>query len=218
MSISQSASSTIYRPSTSGGAIGGGFSVHINLDGIRDLQRCLQYAGANYKQSYSVIAQSMNRGGARMRTDLTRKLVHWTGVRRRSSVFKRITPVIATPRLLVTGIRVRSPHMLLTKEDFGATWQRTWPGARHSAWSRRVTAKGSFMAAGRTSGRVMVFKRLGKGRTPIKPLYGPNVAREMTRHENDVRLVVRREAIWVHTEVVRRARAGILSGKTKFGL
>lgn len=188
--------------------------VRIDTREIQRLQRALIFAGASFDQSKVVLAQSMNRGGQRLRTATLRNLRQWTGIRRRKELAERVKPVRATRAVLMTGFRIYSPHLKLTKADFGATWNKSWPGGRHSAWNRRVTAKGSFMLPGHD----FLVKRAGRARTPVKVLWGPNVAREVHRHHAIVRADMAREAQWISREALRRAEVGLVNAKTKFGL
>jgi len=188
--------------------------VRIDTHELKRLQSALIFAGASFDQSKVVLAQTMNRGGQRLTTKTIRHLRQWTGIRRRVELAERVKPVRATRIRLSTGFRIYSPHLKLTKADFGATWSKGWPGGRHSAWNRRVTAKGSFMLPGRD----FLVKRAGKGRTPVKTLWGPNVAREVHRNAATVRADMQVEVAWISREALRRARVGLVNAKTRFGL
>lgn len=193
---------------------------HIDVRELERLRAGLISAGTGYQRANVVLAQSLNRAGQRARTDITNVLRKVTGIRRRKTLADKISPVIARPAMMASGMRVRSPHLVLTRADFGASWSRSWPGAKHSAWGRTVTAKGSFMAfrGGSSHGGGLIFKRTGKARLPIKPLYGPNVAREMERNASQIMPVLVREAAWFNREAVRRARVELARAKAQYGL
>ena len=207
--------------SSRGGAMGGGLTVHIDTRDIKKLQLALRDAGIGYHLQQAVLAQSLNRAGQRLRTQVKRSIQEWTGIRRQKEMLKRMHLVRASAGNMRAGVIVYGRHFRITKADFGAAWQRSWPGGRHSAWSRRQTATGSFMAfAGRGSdyGGGLLFTRTSKARKPIKPLWGPNPVREMQRHEAFCRALVTREARWFLRECTRRANVELLKAKAKYGL
>lgn len=189
-------------------------TVRIDTRELERLKRGLIAAGVGYKRSEVILAQSLNRAGQRSRTDITRHVRKWTGIRRRKEIFERVKPVIARPGNMRTGTYVASPHLRLTKADFGATWSRRWPGGRHSAWNERTTAKRSFMVPGRDH---LVVRMPGERRR-FGPLWGPNIAREIHRHRPEVMAILNREATWFRGEAVRRAHVELMKAKTKFGL
>lgn len=87
-------------------------------------------------------------------------------------------------------------HTRTTKESFGAAWSRQNPGGTHRTWNRAQLAVGGFMI----SGKKPLFKREGASKYPIAPLWGPNIAREVERHE-----------VEVEADVAKLARARVLS-------
>ena len=189
-------------------------TVRIDTRQLEKLRSALIYAGASFDQSKVVLAQTMNRAGQRMRTDTLRHLRQWTGIRRRKEIAERVKPVRANRNYLQAGFRVYSPHLRLTKADFGATWSRSWPGGRHSAWNRRVTAKGTFMIPGQD----YLVKRVGRARRPVEVVWGPNVAREIHRNHTTIRTIMSREIVWINGEILRRAHVGLVTAKSRFGL
>ncbi len=195
--------------------------VRIDTRKIDDLRRGLIYAGANYQRSNVILAQSLNRAGARVRTDLTRHLKAWTGIRRRRELADRVRPVIASPGNMQAGARVQGRHLRVTRLDFGAAWRKMWSGGRHAAWARQQTADGSFMMGsgkGASHGGGILFARTSSKRFPIKPLWGPNAAREVHRNQAPVRAILYREAQWFQRESVRRAHVELGKAKSRFGL
>jgi hypothetical protein len=204
-----------------GDVMGTGLTVSVDTRQLKKLQAALRDAGVGYKRSEAILAQSMNRAGQRLRTELKRAIQGWTGIRRQGELTKRMHLVRASPGAMRAGVSVYGRHLRITTADFGAAWKRSWPGGRHSAWNRRQTAKGSFMAfAGRGSsyGGGLLFTRTTRARFPIKPLWGPNPVREMERHAGFCRALVTREARWVVRECARRAEVELLRVKGKYGL
>lgn len=200
----------------------GGATAHIDTREIERLRRALIEAGAGYKRSEAILAQSLNRAGQRVSTQLKRFIRLWTGIRRFQEVTKRMHPVIAAPGNMRAGVRVSGRHFRVTKADFGARWKPGSAGGTHKAWNRGQTAKGSFMprrfTGGSAYGGGLLFTRTTKARLPIKPLWGPNPVREMQRRPAMVRSIVTKEARWFLRESARRAEVELVKAKAKFGL
>jgi len=192
----------------------GALTVHIDARQLKDMQKALVSAGNSFDRSRYMLVGIMNRAGQRMRTDTLRHLRQWTGIRRRMELAERVKPVRGNRNVLQAGFRVYSPHLRLTTADFGATWNRKWPGARHSAWNRRVTAKRSFMVPGRDH---IVVRMPGENRR-FGVLWGPNVAREIHRNAPTIRAIMQREVVWINREALRIAENGIRFAKAKHGV
>lgn len=198
-----------------------GVSFVIDTHEIEKLQKALLEAGASIKKGDAILAQSLNRAGDRVRTDLKRAIQNWTGARRQTEITKRMHPVRATPGNMRAGVTVSGRHMRITRADFGAAWKRSWPGGRHSAWNRAQTADGSFMIkkGGSSSyGGGLLMTRTSKKRLPIKPLWGPHPVREMQRHEAYCRAIVTKNARWFINEATRRTEVHFAKVKAKYGL
>lgn len=192
-------------------------SVHVDARDLVKLRLALRDAGAGYKRADAILAQSMNRAGQRIRTKLVADLRQWTGILRRGAIADRVRPVIASPGKMSAGARVQGRHLRITRADFAAAWRRSWPGGRHKAWARGQTAKHSFMmATGKRAG--ILVTRTTSRRYPIKPLWGPNVAREVHRHREEVMAMVRLEAAWFNREAIRRAGVELRTVKARYGL
>lgn len=198
-----------------------GVSFTIDTHEIEKLQKALREAGATIKKGDAILAQSLNRAGDRIRTDLKRAIQQWIGAKRQTEITKRMQPVRASPGNMRAGVVVSGRHMRITRADFGASWKRSWPGGRHSAWNRPQTAKGSFMifkGRGSAYGGGILFTRTSKKRLPIKPLWGPHPVREIQRHEAYARAIVTKQARWFMGEVNRRTEAEFRRVKGKYGL
>lgn len=206
-----------------GDVMRGGVAVHIDTREIEKLRQALIDAGAGYKRSEAILAQSLNRAGRRVTTQYKRFIKLWTGIRRFASVTKRMFPVVASPGNMRAGVNVSGRHFRITKADFGAAWRGpSSPGGTHKAWNRAQTAKGSFMprrfTGGGAYGGGLLFTRTSKARFPIKPLWGPNPVREMQRHAPMCRAIVTKEARWFLRESARRAEVELRKAKAKYGL
>lgn len=198
-----------------------GVSYVIDTREIQKLQQALLEAGASIKKGDAILAQSLNRAGDRIRTDLKRAIQRWTGIRRQGEITKRMQPVRASAGNMRAGVIVSGRHLRITKADFGASWRKSSPGGRHSAWNRSQTAKGSFMifkGRGSAYGGGILFTRTSRKRLPIKPLWGPHPVREIQRHEAYSRAIVTKNAKWFMGEVNRRTEAEFRRVKSKYGL
>lgn len=180
---------------------------------LTDLDRlALSYEGISMriKRGAQVISRAINHGLRRLRTETRRDLSRWTGYKNQGSINKAITLAWSTPTFLTGSMTVRSGHTVITKSGYGAAWNRRNPGATHSAWNRPQLAKGTFMIPGKKP----VFKRTpGGGRMNIAPVWGPNLAREVERHEGAMQakvaaigIVVSREAARLMSVAIAQAR------------
>ena len=204
-----------------GDVMRGGASIVIDTREIQKLGQALRDAGVGYKRSQTILAQSLNRAGKRVGTELKRSVQRWTGIKRQVEITKRMKPVIATPGKMRAGVLVTGTHFRITKKDFGARWTRSMPGVAHSAWGRSQIAKGAFIGKagrGKAYGGGIAFKRTSAKRVPIKPLWGPNPVREMERRAPFVRAIVAKEARWFMRESLRRAEVELRKTKAKYGL
>lgn len=161
---------------------GGGAVIRIDLRDLNNLARRIEMIAVGIERGHTIIAQAINDGARVLQTQLKRKLQVWTGIKvqRRLVEGFRYTP--ATGATLTGMLVVRDRHIRITAEYFGAKWNRANPGGTHAAWGRPQIALHSFMIPG----KMPLFKRVGSGRFPIAPLWGPNVAREIERHEMEV--------------------------------
>lgn len=180
---------------TSSGAI----TVSVDLTQMNKVARALGGVAAEIRHQHTAISRAINYGVRRLTTDLKRKTQAWTGVRVQKPIVDAFRQQFATPATLVGALTVRSGHMVITSRYFGASWSRSNPGATHAAWSRNQLAVGTFMAAGKAP----VFHRTSDARLPIKPLWGPNVAREVIRHRPEVEASVQAVGVRVGAEAAR---------------
>ena len=156
-----------------------------------------------------IISRAINNGLRRLRTQIRRDLSQWTGLRDQGKIQKSISLAWSSPTHLVGVLRVKSGHTVVTAGYYGASWNRANPGATHKAWNRGQLAVHTFMIPGKKP----VFRRLSSQRLPIAPIWGPNLAREVERHEADVQakvtaigVVVSREAARLMSVAISQAR------------
>lgn len=165
--------------------------------------------GTVIKRGHAVIAKAINEGIRRFESGVQRDLVQWTGIKSRARVGRGFTRTFASAATLTGRVRVRDRHIRITSEYFGAAWSRSNPGGTHSAWNRPQLAKGSFMIPGAAP----LFKRTSRRRFPIEPLWGPNVVREIERHEGQVMARLAAVNVGVQQTAVRLMRMAISSGR-----
>lgn len=196
-------------------------AVSIDLTEIKKLQKAMRDAGMSFRKRDEVMVQTLNRAGKRIETRLKRALQRWTGIKRQARIAEDMKPIIASRGKWRAGVRVAGRHTRVTAADYGATWRKAWAGGKHKAWARAQTARHSFMifsGQGSRYGGGLLFTRKGRGRLPIVPLWGPNMAREVQRHEAFSRAIVRQQARWVLTEGQRRVDVELRRVKAKYGL
>lgn len=143
--------------------------------------------------------RALNHTAAKVKTYLKRQLTVWVGANKVKSADDAIRVRHAGPGHLEASVLVKDKYPSITAANFGAVWNRSMPGVQHHAWNRVQIARGAFMIPGRKP----AFHRVGKDRFPIKPVFGPNYARETQRHESEVRGYV--EGL-MRTDFIARAR------------
>ncbi|MFZ4807487.1 MAG: hypothetical protein ACOYLQ_09540 [Hyphomicrobiaceae bacterium] len=183
--------------------------LQIDLSDMWNLAAQLNGVATAIRSGHVVISRAINFGMRRLKARLTDQAKTWTGIQRRSEIAKGFKILPSSPATLTGVLRVRDYHRAVTAENFGATWSRSNPGATHRAWNRSQLAVGTFMVRGRKP----IFRRVGKGRFPIEPLWGPNVAREIERHRPAVQTQVNLIAIDVQREAVALMRVAITGSR-----
>jgi hypothetical protein len=183
--------------------------LQIDLTDMWNLAAQLNGTATAIRVGHTKISQAINFGLRRLRTRVTDQAVKWTGIRRRGEVLKGFRMIPSTPATMTGVLRVRDYHRAVTSENFGASWSRSDPGATHRAWNRPQLAVGAFMIPGRKP----IFRREGKARLPIEPLWGPNVAREIERHRPEVQAQVDLVGVAVRQEAVALMRLAITGSR-----
>lgn len=156
-----------------------------------------------------IISRAINNGLRRLRTQVRRDLSQWTGYRKQGEIQKAISLAWASPTHLVGVLRVKSGHTTITKAGYGASWSRSNPGATHQAWNRGQLAVHTFMIPGKAP----VFRRLTGQKFPIAPIWGPNLAREVERHQEQVQAKVNAIGFVVSKEAARLMSVAIAQAK-----
>jgi len=174
------------------------FQIHVQVDLVA-LQKALKDIDIQGTAGGVGLYRALNRTADRVRTYLKRKLQIWVGTNNQKGPSDALMVRHAGPGHLESQVIVKDKYPSITAANFGATWNRSMPGVQHRAWGRVQIATGAFMIPGRKP----AFHRVGKDRYPIKPVYGPNYAREVERHEKEVRATVED---MVKTDFVARAR------------
>lgn len=116
-------------------------------------------------------AHALNRTAQQVRSAAVKEVAQRTGVKQKD-----------VRRVLDITVRATPARLTAVVQATGRTWNLIRLGARqvakgvsYSAWGKRQLAAGAFLAnKGRT-----VFRRVGKIRLPIEPLYGPSIPRSM---------------------------------------
>lgn len=204
------------RSAAAGGNVS--LSVSIDLRQIEDLQRAMVAAGRSYEQEgRRVIVRSVNYGLGLLRTQMKRGLTQWAGANRQA----QIDAALKVDRASMYGAGDISGRVYLstnwakiTRGDFGATWQRGDAGVKHNAWGRSQTARGAFMLPG----VAVAFHRVFRGKGGLKPLYGPNLAREIERHAREVQAMQAVVLRPIADEMLRQAAGAIDHGARRVGL
>lgn len=182
-------------------------SIVVDLHDFERLGRSFEGMAVALTRGHVIVAQAINEGMRGLKTGLRRKLKAWTGIRSYAETAKGMTITRATPQTMTGVLRLSDRHRRIGK-NFGAAWSPSNPGGTHAAWNRPQMAAHSFMAKG------ILFKREGKGRLPIAPLWGPNMAREVERHREEVQrdvVVITQQR--VQAAAVRLLRAAIAKGR-----
>lgn len=178
---------------------GGAIAVTVDLTDMNKVARALGGVALELTRQHRAISMAINRGVRELKTKVKRQAQAWTGGKVQKPINDALHTRFATPVTLTGALVVRSGHMVVTSQYFGASWSRSNPGATHAAWNRGQLATGSFMIRGKAP----VFTRTTDKRLPLKPLWGPNVAREVIRHRPEVEASVNAVAVRVGAEAAR---------------
>jgi hypothetical protein len=161
------------------------FSVSVDID-LHKLSAALNDVADHHIRDKAVY-RALNDAIDKANTLLKRDLQKWTGIKIQARIAQAMRKKYARPNHWSAAIIIKDKHIAITAEYFGARWNRSMPGVAHSAWGRAQIAKGAFMIPGKKP----AFHRVGPSRLPIKPVWGPNTAREAERHADEVRATLR---------------------------
>jgi hypothetical protein len=123
-------------------------------------------------QARTALSRALNHEGDKGRTKVKRALVKQTGIKY-SAVNKAMATVRATPATLTYTLKARGGETNIAW--FGGVQRRK--GVSAAPWSKRRIFQHAFIVP--RFGRA--FIRTSKSRLPIRPLYGPNLARELVK-------------------------------------
>lgn len=166
---------------TRGGAVA--MTIDLPLDRIANALRMF----ADNIDRDPALAEALNHTSDKFHTRLKKLLQLWTGINTQAALLKAMHKRRAYPGNLVAGVIVRDRHRVISRKNFDARWQGKYSPVTHNAWGKQRAAFGAFLLPGKEP----AFRRVGTARNAIKPLYGPNAAREMQRNEDLVRAELR---------------------------
>ena len=131
-----------------------------------------QLAALGEGQARAALSRALNHEGDKGRTQVKRVLVKQTGIKY-SAVNKAMATVRSTPATLTYTLKARGDETNIAW--FGGVQRRK--GVSAAPWNKRRIFARSFIVP--RFGRA--FIRTSKKRLPIRPLYGPNLARELVK-------------------------------------
>jgi hypothetical protein len=123
-------------------------------------------------QARTALSRALNHEGNKGRTQVKRALVKQTGIKY-GAVEKATATIRATPATLTYKLMARGDESNIAW--FGGVQRRK--GVSAAPWNRRRIFAHAFIVP--RIGRA--FIRTSKSRLPIRPLYGPNLARELVK-------------------------------------
>jgi hypothetical protein len=123
-------------------------------------------------QARTALSRALNHEGDKGRTQVKRTLVKQTGIKY-GAINKAVATVRSTPATLTYTLKARGDETNIAW--FGGVQRRK--GVSAAPWNKRRIFARSFIVP--RFGRA--FIRTSKSRLPIRPLYGPNLARELVK-------------------------------------
>lgn len=166
------------------------FACSVDLSEIHRLMRGMRMF--DLKQKDFVMTSALNRGADRMQTQIKNLLADRTGIKVKGRITEGFSKIRATPGNWQAGIQVEDRYTRVTKEYYGATWNKSMKGVAHHAWNQPQEAAHSFMIKGKKP----AFIRVTGARYPLHVLFGPNMAREIDRNYEAVEHIATSIANW----------------------
>jgi hypothetical protein len=123
-------------------------------------------------EARTAMSRALNHEGGKGRAQVKRALAKQTGIKY-GAVNQAMATVRATPATLTYALKARGDETNIAW--FGGIRRRK--GVSASPWNKRRIFARSFIVP--RLGRA--FVRTSKSRLPIRPLYGPNLARELVK-------------------------------------
>jgi hypothetical protein len=163
----------------------------VELQGLENLKKAMDDIGLAIEDQQKVIQRAINEGVDRVSTQIKRGLTEWAGANRQTQIKNAMSKRVATITKGSDGLSmegaavVKDKYAMITGADFNAVATAShdgMPGVTHTAWGRPGFATKAFMM----NGIDVAFKRVGPKKGQIKALYGPNMAREVARHQPQV--------------------------------
>lgn len=146
-----------------------------NFNVQRDVAAVRRQFADKRKQIDLAAARAINRTLTTVRSVATKEVVKRTGITPQRAVRDRLHIRKATPNYLIGEIGVERYTPNLAR--FAA--RQTKRGVSATAWGKRKVYPRTFLGnQGRT-----VFKRVGKSRVPIRPVWGPRMHRAFVERE-----------------------------------
>jgi hypothetical protein len=130
------------------------------------------HANASWAFKPAPRCRALNHEGNRGRTQVKRAVVKQTGIKY-GAVDKAMVTIRATPATLTYTLKARGDETNIAW--FGGVQPRN--GVSAAPWYKRRIFRHSFIVLG--FGRAFICT--SKSRLPIRPLYGPNLAREVVK-------------------------------------
>lgn len=194
--------------------------VKVKVDAA-DVRRAAARTGVAGRQIKHPVARVLNRAGDKALTQTRRAIAKQMGLRYgrvAQSTVKRYAHAADLSYEMIGKGR------FLPLKEFGA--KQVKEGVTATAWGRTILYRGAFIPGGRVwratksgkrrrifqssgKGGGNVFRRVGKSRLPIKPLWGPAVPVEMMRDEPP-KVFERTSAVVIQSELFREV-AGVLA-------
>ncbi len=159
-----------------------GVVVHVDAREFEAIGRALQRFNA--KQQDRIMVSALNKGMDRLYTRVKRKLVDWSGIRNKARAYRDAKKQPASSGRWASAVIVAGRYTRVTAGNYAARWQRKWPGVKHRAWKRTQIADEAWLH------RNVAFRRVGRSRYPIVPLFGPSMPREVERHEREAQALM----------------------------
>lgn len=145
-------------------------SVKVDAKDFDRLAETFRRAGRNVKPA---LARAINHTGDKARTQVTRALVKQVGAK-----YSVIRNAFATRPALAGGLiyRIIAKGGFMSLKEFAA--RQTAKGVSAAPWGKRRVFPHTFIVAS-LGGHV--FERTGRGRTPIRKLWGPAIPKELVK-------------------------------------
>lgn len=162
------------------------FSISIKSD-IEDVRDMFFALSRNNKDRF--LRFSINQVGRKAFTETVRTMSKNLGIKQyhlrgRAGAGGMMRKRLASDSNLSFTISTKSKHLFASEPMFAPKWNRGLKGVSAMYYGKRRTVKGSFLAPGRNSGKIIAFIRETRKRYPIRPVFNYNPAWEMMKEEN----------------------------------